>query len=140
MHRHFEAKLKDNNTKKAYDTIKILTATTHGRVSTILDKTGKCLTEEQEILKRWTAYCAELYNHDTNEDHAVLNCPQVVEEEDHPILHEEVEAAVKSLKKRRSSGVDNIPAELVQASGDAMIDALSNMCNKIGQTGEWQTP
>ena len=37
----------------------------------------------------------------------------------------EVEIAVASLKKGRSAGVDNIPAELVQAGGETMIDVLS---------------
>ena len=53
---------------------------------------------------------------------------------------EEVEAAVKSLKKGKSAGVDNIPSELVQAGGEAMIDMLLIICNKIWQTGEWPTP
>ena len=58
----------------------------------------------------------------------------------YPILHEEVEAAVKSLKKGKSAGADNVPAELVQARGEAMISALLTICNKIWQTGEWPTP
>ena len=56
-----------------------------------------------------------------------------------PLLREEVEAAVKSLKKGKSAGVDNIPAELVQAGGEAMIDALHIICSKIWRTGEWPT-
>ena len=59
--------------------------------------------------------------------------------DNYPILLEEVEAAVKSLKPGESAGVDNIPAELIQAGGETMIDALLNICNKIWQTGEWPT-
>ena len=33
-----------------------------------------------------------------------------------------MEAAVKALKMGKSAGVDNIPAETVQAGGEAMID------------------
>ena len=44
-----------------------------------------------------------------------------------------------SLKKRKSAGVDNIPAELVQAGGEAMTDALRIICSKIWQTGKWPT-
>ena len=91
-------------------------------------------------MKRWTEYCSELYNHDTRRDPQVLNCPHETEEDNYPILREEVETAVKSLKKGKSAGVDNIPAELIQAGGDAMIDALTNICNKIWQTREWPTP
>ena len=56
------------------------------------------------------------------------------------ILSTEVEAAVQSLKKGKSDGVDNIPAELVQAGGEDVITALTTICNKIWQTGDWPTP
>ena len=48
----------------------------------------------------------------------------------------EEEAAVQSLKKEKSAGVDNIPAELVEAGGEAEITALTTICYKIWQTGE----
>ena len=57
----------------------------------------------------------------------------------HRILRREVEAAVQSLKKGKSAGVDNILAELVQADGEDVITALMTICNKIWQTGEWPT-
>ena len=44
-------------------------------------------------------------------------------EDDHPILRREVEAAIQSLKKGKSAGVDNIPAELVHAGGEDVITA-----------------
>ena len=69
-----------------------------------------------------------------------LNCPQTDTEDDHPILRREVEAAVKSLKKGKSAGVDNIQAELVQAGGEDVTTALTTICNKVWQTGEWPTP
>ena len=50
-----------------------------------------------------------------------------------------MEAAVKALKMGKSAGVDNIPAELVQAGGEAMIDILTAICNKILKIGEWPT-
>ena len=42
-----------------------------------------------------------------------------------------MEAAVKALKMGKSAGVDNISEELVQAGGEAMIDILTSICNKI---------
>ena len=60
-----------------------------------------------------------------------MDCPQTDTEDDHPILHKEVEAAVQSLKKGKSAGVDNIPAELVQACGEDVITALTIICYKI---------
>ena len=43
------------------------------------------------------------------------------------------------MKKGKSAGVDNIPGELVQAGGEDVITALTTICNKIWQTGEWPT-
>ena len=39
-----------------------------------------------------------------------------------------------------SAGVNNIPAELVQAGGQDVITVLMTISNKIWQTGEWPTP
>ena len=51
-----------------------------------------------------------------------------------------MENAVPPLKKGKSAGVDNIPAELVQAVVEELITALSTIRNKIWQTGEWPNP
>ena len=48
--------------------------------------------------------------------------------------------AVASMKKGKSAGVDNIPAELVEASRETMIDVLTEICNRIWRIGEWPTP
>ena len=48
--------------------------------------------------------------------------------------------AVAALKKGMSAGADNIPAELVQAGGETMIDVLTDICNRILRTGEWPPP
>ena len=71
------------------------------------------------------------YNQKASGDPSLLNCPQTDTEDDHSILRNEVEAAVQSLKKRKSAGVDNIPAELVQAVGEDVITALTTILNKI---------
>ena len=69
-----------------------------------------------------------------------LNCRQTDTEDDHPNLHREVEGAVQSLEKGKSTGVNNIPAELVQAGGEDVITTLTTICNKIWQTEEWPIP
>ena len=104
--------------------MKDLTSEKQGRSLAIQDKSGNCLTEEKEILSRWTEYCSELYNYESCGDNAVLDCSQPPEEDLQPILREEVEIAVASLKRGKSAGVDNIPAELVQAGGETMIDVF----------------
>ena len=43
------------------------------------------------------------------------------------------------MKKGKSAGLYNIPAELVQPGGKEVITALTTVWNKIWQTGEWPT-
>ena len=129
-----------SNSMRAYQQVKDLTTVKQGKATTVQDRSGKFLTEERQMLNRWTEYCSELYNYKTNGDPSVLNCPQKDTEDDHPILRRELEAAVQSLKKGKSAGVDNIPTELIQTDGQDVLSALTTICNKIWQTGEWPTP
>ena len=135
-----EENLRKNNSKRACQLVKDLTTVKQGKATTVQDRSGKCLTEESQILNRWTEYCSELHNYKATGDPSVLNCPQRDTEDDHPILRRDDEAAVQSLKKGKSAGVDNIPAELTQAGRQDVITALTTICNKIWQTGEWPTP
>ena len=109
--------------------MKDLTTVKQGKGTTIQPCSGICLTEEREM--RWTGCCSELCSQKTNGDPSILNCPQTDTEDDHPILCKEVKATVQSLKKGNSAAVANIPAELVQADGEAVTTAPKTICNKI---------
>ncbi|XP_072016924.1 uncharacterized protein [Amphiura filiformis] len=137
-----ESSLNKSNSRKAYQLVKNLTTVKNSRSATIQDKNGKCLVEDKEILSRWTEYCSDLYNYELQGDPSILDCPQYYpdNEESQPILREEVETAVRALKKGKSPGIDNVPGELVQAAGDAAIDVLTKICNNIWKTGKWPTP
>ena len=47
-----EAYLRKNNSKKVYQLVKDLTTEKQGKSTTIQDNSGKCLTEENEILNK----------------------------------------------------------------------------------------
>ena len=49
-----EVCLRKINSKKAYQLVKDLTTEKQGKSTTIQDKSGQCLTEENEIRNRWT--------------------------------------------------------------------------------------
>ena len=68
-----EACLRKNNSKKAYQLVQDLTTEKQDKTTTIQDKPGKCLTEENKILNRWTEYCPDLYNYETDGDPVVLD-------------------------------------------------------------------
>ena len=71
------------------------------KATTVQVRSEKCLTEERQLLNRWTEFCSKPYNHKASGDPSVLNCPQTDTEDDHPILCKEIEAAVQLLKKGR---------------------------------------
>ncbi|XP_052268247.1 uncharacterized protein LOC127869629 [Dreissena polymorpha] len=92
----------------------------------------------QEIKKSMKKAKENWIEEQTTGDPEVSNVPPATNNDDHPILRAEVEAAIKSLKKGKSAGMYNIPGELEQAGGE-MISALLTICNKIWQTGKWPT-
>ena len=51
----------------------------------------------------------------------------------------QVGSSVKARKLGKSAGVDNIPADLVQARREVIRYIRTSICNKIWKTGEWPT-
>ena len=49
-----EENMRKNNRKRAYQPVKDLTTVKQGKATTVEDRSGKCLTEERQILNRWT--------------------------------------------------------------------------------------
>ena len=135
-----EACLIGGNSKRACRLVGGLTSGRQGGSSTIQDKSGKCLTEEGEILSGWTEYCSELCSYESCGDNAVLDCGRPPEEGLRPILRGKVGIAVASLKWGRSAGVDDVPAELVQAGGETVMGVLAGICGRVWRTGGWPAP
>ena len=117
-----------------------MTSTKRWRTTTIRDKKGKYLTEEQNIdfgtIVNTVQNCKTIKPQETQR---YLSSP-ATNIDDYPILREEVEAAVKALKKAKSEEVESIPGEVAQSRGEATINALAIICNKVWQTREWPTP
>ena len=85
------------------------------------DKGGKCITDKTEVLKRWTEYCFELYTINAEGDISVLTVNEPSDQDNFPIMESEVEATIQALKMGKSAGIDNIPAELIKAGGNIVI-------------------
>ena len=49
-----EENLRKNNSKRAYQLVKNLTTVKQGKITTVQDRSGICLTEELQILNLWT--------------------------------------------------------------------------------------
>ena len=100
------------------------------RLSVIKDKHNKVLTDSEEISRRWTEYCTEMYDGPTTK---MVQMDQNGEEIEHP--RSEVEWAIMPLGK--SAGNDAIHGEMIKASGEEGISIYHKLCTKIWKEEKW---
>ena len=83
-----------------YNTLKALRNTQRRKSAGIEDSSGRILTESTAVLNRWTENCSGLYNYELHPDTSLLQSNQTPTQvsESLPVLREEVEEAVRSLK------------------------------------------
>ena len=100
-----EACLRKNNSKEAYQIVKDLTTEKQSRSTTIQDKPGSVSQRRMKSLTGGQSTARTFTTSRLMGNPIVLDCPQIPDEEHHPILREEVEAAVKALKMGKAVGV-----------------------------------
>jgi hypothetical protein len=135
----------DNRGREAYKLINQINRSWKPKQSAIKDKNGKMLQDKEEVKKRWTEYCSGLYTDSGNSDTVIAELDRISpppnDDETHTILYEEIEAAVKRLKKNKSPGSDDITGEMIQAGGDRVAREIHEICNQIWHEGrvpeEW---
>ena len=95
-----ETCLRKINNKKAYRLVNYLT--TEKLINQLPYKTFQGSASQRSLRYIWTEH-SNLYNAEADGDPAVLDCQHIPDEEPLPILQEEVEAAVKTLKMGKSA-------------------------------------
>ena len=75
-----------NNIKKAFQIVNELTKNKDKIIVNVHDKYSKCITDQIEVLKRWTEYCSELYTHNAEGDISVLTVNEPSNQDNFPIL------------------------------------------------------
>ena len=103
------------------------------RSNCIQDKNGNILMETKDILNRWADYVRELYADPNRKEQATFVSGQ---DQGMPILEDEVESAVKEMKKGKAVGDDGIAIEMIQALGDMGTKILTKQLNKIYEAGK----
>ena len=103
-------------------------------MSSIKDRNGMCLTEAEDIKKRWQEYTEEQYKKDL---HDPDNHNGVVTHLEPDILECEVKWALGSIARNKASGGDRIPGELFQILKDDAVKVLHSICQQIWKTQQW---
>ena len=99
-YKSIEKGMMSGNSKEACNALKAFTKTQQLKSAVIEDNSGNILTENTAVLNRWTEYCSGLYKYEIHPGTSLLQSNQTPTQEDEslPVLREEVEEAVHSLK------------------------------------------
>ena len=103
-------------------------------MGTIKSKTGKDLTEAEDIKKRWQQYTEELYKKDL---HDPDNQDAVITHLEPDMLECEVKWALGSITMNKATGGDGILAKLFQILKDDAVKVLHSICQQIWKTQQW---
>jgi hypothetical protein len=100
------------------------------RNNLVKDDNGVMLADSHNILNRRRNYFSQLLN-----VHNVSDVRQIEVHTAEPLLpclsRLEVEIAITKLKKHKSPGNDQIPAELIQARGEILLSAIYKLINSV---------
>lgn len=136
-----ETSANENKSKQVYQLVKkVKGCGAHSRISIIKDKNGNVLQDKDDVMGRWTEYCAELYSEDRQFTDLVTEMakesPPSNESDNFPILLSEVQWAVRKLKSGKAAGSDGIVSEVLQAGGDVLVQEMHNICNTVWENEE----
>jgi hypothetical protein len=108
----------------------------------VKDENGDLLADSHNILNRWKNYFSQLLN-----VHNVSDVRQIEVHTAESLVpgpsRFEVEIAIAKLKKYKSPGSDQIPAELIQVGFEMLLSAIhkliSSVSNKKELPGQWKS-
>jgi hypothetical protein len=100
------------------------------RNNLVNDENCDLLADSHNILNRWKNYFSQLLNVHNVCDVRQIEVHMAEQLVPGPSLLE-VEIAIAKLKKYKSPGSDQIPAELIQAAGEMLLSAIHKLINSI---------
>ena len=130
-------------TRNLFKKIRDNRGTFHAKMGLIKDRSGRDITEAEDIKKRWQQYTEaedikkrwqqyteELYKKDLydQDNHAVIAYLEP------DILECEVKWALRSITTNKPSGGDGIPVEVFQILKDDTVKVLHSICQQIWKT------
>jgi hypothetical protein len=96
----------------------------------VKDENGYLLADSHNILNRWKNYFSQLLNVHNVSDIGQIELHTAVSLVPGP-SGLEAEIAIAKLKKYKSQGSDQIPAELIQAGGEKLLSEIHKLINSV---------
>ena len=131
--RMLEEDFKHNNSYNLFKSVKELEGIPKKSIPTIIDKHGKKQTDINLVLRIWKEHFQVHLNKEFTHQENTLD---EFEENNHGnvppnITKEEVKESIAAMKNHKAPGADAISAEVLKAGGEAMINFLHLLFNKI---------
>ena len=104
------------------------------QAKTIKDEGGRTLSGDNEIKEIWRSYFCHLMNVENERVDRDVELREESEEENDIVTRDEVEAALRRMKKGKAVGPDDIPAEACKCLGEIGVKFLTNLMNTILET------
>ena len=122
---------KSQHTRAMFEEINSIIKPSRSRTAgrCIKNKEGKILFEKEDIKRRWTEYIEELFQDDRDQ------LPTPSNNRGPQITKHETENALYKIKDGKAPGLDEIPIEMLKALEDFGIEKLTDLFNKIYETG-----
>ncbi|KAK3509778.1 hypothetical protein QTP70_010522 [Hemibagrus guttatus] len=103
------------------------------QVRVIKDRDGRVLTSEESVQRRWKEYFEELMNEENEREKRVEGVNSVEQKVD-KIRKDEVRKALKRMKSGKAVGPDDIPVEVWKCLGEAAVEFLASLFNRVLET------
>ncbi|KAK3524916.1 hypothetical protein QTP86_011472 [Hemibagrus guttatus] len=100
------------------------------QVRVIKDRDGRVLTSEESVQRRWKEYFEELMNEENEREKRVEGVNSVEQKVD-KIRKDEVRKALKRMKSGKAVGPDDIPVEVWKCLGEAAVEFLASLFNRV---------
>ncbi|XP_049764589.1 uncharacterized protein LOC126092902 [Schistocerca cancellata] len=115
-------------TRDLYKKIREIKGKFQAKIGMIKDRNGKDLSEAEDVKERWAEYVEDLYKKDLHHDRAPTADVNVNLELEPDILESEIQWALENMADNKTSGHDEIPAELFNVTGKDAVKLLHSIC------------
>uniref|UniRef100_W6NBN1 Endonuclease-reverse transcriptase HmRTE-e01 n=1 Tax=Haemonchus contortus TaxID=6289 RepID=W6NBN1_HAECO len=127
------------DSKTLYRIVRELTANRNNSNVPIRDKNGRLLSNSDEQNQRWLEYFRDILDQPSPSTTYCFDNTDPVEQLEVNtgyITKEEVSAAIECPKNRKSSGLEEISAELLKAGSTVVVEKLVKLFNRCWSQGE----